>query len=85
MADAVVFGVGHPQTGVPVRFRGRIVAIEIGALRSTLHHDGIDPYARCPIKGVSVQVADSDGQRAIAVRAIGQISALKLQLSPSLT
>ena len=85
MADAVIFGVGHPQTCVPHRFRRRIVTIEVGTLRSALHHDGIDAYVRCPVKGISVQVADGQRQRALGVGTIGQVGALKLELSPGLT
>jgi hypothetical protein len=53
-------------------------------LRSALHDDSIDPYVRCPVKGVAVQVADDDGQRAPGMSAIGQISAFKLELCPGL-
>ena len=84
MADAVVLGVGHSQIGVPHRFRRRIVAIEVGTLRSAFHDDGIDACVGCPVKGVSVQVADSDCQRALGVRTVGQVKAVKLELGPGL-
>jgi len=84
MTDAVVHRVGHRQIGVPIRLGGRIIAIEIGTSSSPLHDDGIDLYIRCPIKGVTVEVADNDGQWAAGMRAIGQISAFKLELCPGL-
>jgi hypothetical protein len=84
VADAVVRRVGHRQVGVPIRLGGRIIAIQIGAPHSPLHHDGIDPDVGCPVKGVTVEVADNDGLWAAGVRPIGQISAFELELCPGL-